>query len=111
LLLASPIALLVLLVLQQAGFGLALAVGFGAVAHGTRSLLRPAKLPPSYSRAIAHIAFDKFNEAEWEIIKQLESRENDYEGWMLLAELYATHFRDLPAAEQTDIPFSLNFLQ
>jgi hypothetical protein len=100
LLVGLPVAGLIVAIFEQAGLGLALAVAFGAVVHGTRNLV-PVKLPPSYSRAQARIAFDRFNDAEWEIIKELESQENDFNGWMLLAELYATHFNDLPSAERT----------
>jgi tetratricopeptide (TPR) repeat protein len=55
---------------------------------------------PIYSRAIAAIQFDKYEEAEKAVIEELESCENDFEGWMLLAELYANHFNDLPGARE-----------
>lgn len=55
---------------------------------------------PIYSRAIAAIQFDKYEEAEKAVIEELESCENDFEGWMLLAELYANHFNDLPGAKE-----------
>jgi hypothetical protein len=35
------------------------------------------------------------------VLEELERCPNDYEGWMLLAELYAEHFNDLSLAEQT----------
>jgi hypothetical protein len=44
--------------------------------------------------------FGKYSEAEWEIIRQLENAENDFNGWLLLAELYANQFKDLHEAEQ-----------
>lgn len=58
------------------------------------------KKKPMYSTAIARMKFGKYAEAEWEIIRQLESQENDYDGWLMLAELYATRFHDVAAAEQ-----------
>lgn len=61
----------------------------------------PPKPSPIYARAVAHLKFGKYSEAEWEIIQQLEHFEDDFEGWMMLAELYAVKFRDLRAAEQT----------
>jgi hypothetical protein len=64
-------------------------------------MLGPVKLPPMYARAIARMKFGKYAEAEWEIIRELEKREDDFQGWMMLAELYATRFHDLPEAEQT----------
>ncbi len=64
-------------------------------------MLRPRRLPPLYAQAIARMKFGKYTEAEWEIIRQLERSEDDFEGWMLLAELYANHFNDLGEAEKT----------
>ena len=69
--------------------------GYGAeVLHGT-------KAPPMYARAVARMKFGKYSEAEREIIRELERCEDDFEGWMMLADLYANHFNDLPEAEQT----------
>ena len=59
------------------------------------------KLPPMYARAIARMKFGKYSEAEWEIIRELERCEDDFEGWMMLAGLYANNFNDLPEAEHT----------
>ncbi len=50
---------------------------------------------------IFDIKFGKYSEAEWEIIHQLEKCEDDFQGWLMLAELYANQFKDLPEAEQT----------
>ena len=75
---------------------------FGRVAEYVAIRLNPAKpLPPNYSRAVAKMKFGKFSEAEWEVINELEKCEDDVDGWMMLAELYATHFHDLPTAEET----------
>jgi hypothetical protein len=65
------------------------------------TLVFPRKMPPIYSRAVAKMKHGKYAEAEWELIHQLEQAEDDYQGWMMMAELYAMHFRDLPEAEQT----------
>jgi hypothetical protein len=64
-------------------------------------ILRPPKTPPLYARAIGKMKFGKYAEAEWEILHQLEKCEDDLQGWMMMAELYATHFHDLHEAEQT----------
>ncbi len=45
--------------------------------------------------------FGKYSEAEWEIINQLEKCDDDFEGWMMMADLYANHFHNLSEAEQT----------
>jgi tetratricopeptide (TPR) repeat protein len=58
------------------------------------------KRAPIYSRAIAAIHFDKYEEAEKAVIKELESCEDDFDGWLMLAELYANQFSDLPAAQE-----------
>jgi tetratricopeptide (TPR) repeat protein len=64
--------------------------------------LPPKKKPsPMYSRAVAKLKLGRYTEAELEVLGQLENFEEDYEGWMMLAELYAQQFNDLPEAEQT----------
>ena len=65
------------------------------------SVLHAKKTPPMYARAVARMKFGKYSEAEWEIIHELEKCEDDFEGWMMLADLYANNFNDLPEAEQT----------
>ncbi len=54
---------------------------------------------PTYSKAIAKMKFGKYAEAEQHIIGQLENSQTDFDGWLMLAELYATHFNDLEEAE------------
>jgi hypothetical protein len=92
-------AIVVLGGLSTAGFAGTLFLAPMA-AYG-RNILQPRKMPPMYARAIARIKFGKYTEAEWEIIRELENWEDDFEGWMMLAELYANHFSDLGEAEQT----------
>lgn len=101
---ALPLAAVALFVLGGAGSGLAAGLCFGAAAMGTVRLNEgeaARNLKPTYSRALAKLNMDKFSEAELEIIRELEECENDFEGWMLLAEIYAVHFKDLPTAEKT----------
>ena len=81
--------------------GLAATALLAPIAGYAPVILRPNKLPPLYARAIARIKFGKYSEAEAEVIRQLEKREDDFEGWMMLAELYANQFNHLEAAEQT----------
>lgn len=81
--------------------------GFAALAwllpivHYTTPLLVKRKTTTFYSAAIARMKMGKFEEAEAEILKQLGDCENDFDGWMMLAELYAEHFHDLDTADQT----------
>lgn len=81
--------------------GLAATLMLGPIAGYSRDILQPRKLPPMYSRAVARIKFGKYTEAEWEIIKELENWEDDFEGRMMLADLYAHHFNDLAEAQKT----------
>lgn len=81
--------------------GLALTLMLAPVAGYGPTILRPKKMPPLYAKAIARMKFGKYSEAEQEVIAQLEKREDDFDGWMMLAELYAIHFNDLDEAEQT----------
>ena len=71
------------------------------MARCAQHLLQPPKLPPMYSRALARVKMGKYSEAEWEIIKELENWEDDFDGWMMLADLYANHFHNLAEAEHT----------
>jgi hypothetical protein len=64
-------------------------------------IVQTKKLPPMYGRAVAKMKFGKYSEAELEIIRELERCDDDFEGWMMLADLYANHFNDLAEAEQT----------
>lgn len=81
--------------------GLALTGMLAPIAGYGPAILRPRKMPPLYAKAIARMKFGKYSEAEHEVIQQLEKREDDFDGWMMLAELYAIHFNDLDEAEQT----------
>ena len=81
--------------------GFAVASVLGPIVGYMPRILRAKKAPPTYARAIARIKFGKYKEAEWEIIRELEKVEDDFEGWMMLAELYAKNFGDLREAEKT----------
>jgi hypothetical protein len=84
-----------------ATLGLSVAAMLTPIAGYAPSLLHLQKMPPMYARAIAKMKFGKYSEAEWEIIRELEKCEDDFEGWMMMADLYANHFRDMREAEQT----------
>jgi hypothetical protein len=99
--LALP-ALFILWAGGRSASGLALDVIAVPIAFYATPLLnkRPTA---SYSRAIARMKMGKYAEAEQEIIRQLETCENDYDGWMMMAELYANQFHDLDEASKTII--------
>jgi hypothetical protein len=77
----------------------ALLIGLPITGYGKSIVQRP-KPRPMYSRAIARMKFGKYSEAEMEIIRQLEGSENDFDGWLMLAGLYAGQFKDIGEAEQ-----------
>jgi len=94
-------ALIILWIGGWYAFGLAATFIFAPAAGYTPTLLHPKQVPPMYARAIARLKFGKYTEAEWEIIRQLEKCEDDFEGWMMMADLYANHFNNVAQAEQT----------
>lgn len=94
-------ALGVVVVGKLAGAGLAVVVLLAPIAGYAPLIFGKRKFPPMYARAVAKIKFGKYREAEMHVIEELEKSEDDFEGWMMLAELYANRFNDLPEAEQT----------
>jgi tetratricopeptide (TPR) repeat protein len=82
-------------------FGLAGIAVLGPMAGYGSRILQLKKTPPIYARAIARMKFGKYSEAELEIIQELEKCEDDFDGWLMLAGLYANQFNDLAEAEKT----------
>ena len=86
------------------GWALLGLAGIGVLApmagYGSKTL-QLKKAPPIYARAIARMKFGKYSEAELEIIQELEKCEDDFDGWLMLAGLYANQFNDLAEAEKT----------
>jgi tetratricopeptide (TPR) repeat protein len=56
---------------------------------------------PLYSLAEAKIKMGRYPEAIDEIHKELEKFPQDFQGHMLLAEIYAAHLKDFPGAQAT----------
>ena len=81
--------------------GFALSLWFWPVLHYAVSLEAEPKPLPRYTSAIIKMKFGKYAEAEQAIIKELEKCENDFDGWLMLAELYARQFDDMGEAERT----------
>ncbi|HEV8544499.1 MAG TPA: hypothetical protein VGR78_19085, partial [Verrucomicrobiae bacterium] len=82
------------------GLGAALILFCLPVVHFNMNL---AELPPPrpiYDRAVAQLKFGKYDAAELEVISQLEKCEDDFQGWMMLAELYAKNFKNMEDAAQ-----------
>lgn len=98
-----PVSAVILLIGGWAAAGFAVVVWLAPVVKGAIPSMEKTKRAPSYSQAIAKMKFGKYAEAELEVVEELERCENDFNGWMMLAELYAVHFRDFKQAEQTVI--------
>lgn len=81
--------------------GAALSVWLLPVCWFTTNLQVKQVTPPSYSKAIAQAKFGRFAQAEKAVLDELEQHQDDVEGWMMLAELYATRFHDLAEADRT----------
>ena len=99
--LLSPFVALMVYCYGLGGIGFALLIWFWPVTHYGLSV-QPKKDPlPTYTRAVAKMKFGKYSEAEAVIIEELEKSETDFDGWMMLADLYANQFHDVSEAERT----------
>ena len=99
--LTIPVAAFVFLLGGWYAGGFALCVWLLPIAHYALPLLVKRKVATFYSAAVARMKLGKSEQAEAEILKQLEQCEDDYEGWMMLAQLYAEHYHDLDTADKT----------
>jgi hypothetical protein len=95
-----PVAAFVFLAAGVPGWGIAMMVWLVPIVHLRSSMLATTASGPNYSPAVARLKFGKYKDAELEIINELEKCEDDFEGWMMLADLYANHFNDLPEADR-----------
>lgn len=86
---------------RLAGLGFGLILLLAPIAGYAPAILGRRKMTPMYARAIAKMKFGKYREAELAVINELEKHEDDFDGWMMLAGLYANQFNDLNEAEQT----------
>jgi len=77
------------------------------IGYATPLLQRP-KRRPMYSRAVARMKMGHYSDAEKEILQQLEKNENDFNGWLMLAELHATRFKELDEAEKIILDLCLH---
>ena len=68
------------------------------VVHFTIDLAEKPPPRPTYSKAVGQLKRGKYQDAEWEVISQLEKAEDDFDGWLLLAELYAKQYRNMEDA-------------
>ena len=96
-----PVAAFIILLGGWFAGGLAASTWLLPIVHFSTPLLVKHKATTFYSAAVARMKLGKPEQAEAEILKQLEQSEDDYEGWMMLAQVYAEHYHDLDTADQT----------
>ena len=82
-----PVAAFILYLFGWSGVGVALMVLLLPVLRDLLALGTPRRLAPVYERALEKLKRGEPSAAEMEIIRQLERREDDFKGWMLLAEI------------------------
>jgi hypothetical protein len=70
------------------------------IVHSSVSAVPKTAPVVSYGAAVAKIHRGKYEDAEIEVINQLEKHETDFQGWMMLAELYATKYQRFDDAAQ-----------
>jgi hypothetical protein len=81
-------------------FPSALLIVLMPLTHRLLNFVEEAPVRPMYGGAQGKINFGRYEDAEVEVIRQLEKKDNDFNGWMMLAELYATKFHRLDDAAQ-----------
>ena len=97
--LLAPVAALLTYCFGWRFAGVAGTFWFLPIIQRVLSLQPEPDLKPVYSAAIAKLHFDKHEEAEQAVLEELEKCEDDFDGWIFLAELYANHFQDVSGAE------------
>jgi uncharacterized protein len=96
-----PFSGLLLFLVGLKGLGAAGMIVLVPLVHLNLALSVPQPKFVSYAPALAKLKFGKYRDAERDIIKELEKCEDDYTGWLMLAELYARQFHDLNEADRT----------
>jgi tetratricopeptide (TPR) repeat protein len=99
-LLLAPLAILMFGSYGWAAIGAAATIWMMPMLKATSNIIiEPVRrIRPSYSKATAQLHRGKYDDAEKEVLAKLEECEDDFDGWMMLADLYAHQFNDLPAA-------------
>lgn len=89
-------------------YGAALVITLVPVVYMTLDLAEEPPPRPVYDHAIGQINFGKYEAAEWELISQLEKREDDFKGWIMLAELYARQHKSIEDAARVILDICQN---
>ena len=83
------------------GVGFAIGLWLIPIAHAFLKVMPRVHAAPSYATVLAKLKRGQIADAEWEVLAQLEKAPADFQGWLLLAEIYAEHYRDLALAKDT----------
>jgi hypothetical protein len=89
-------------------WGAAFVMAVLPVVYMTLDLAEEPPPRPYYDRAIGQMKFGKYQAAEWEVISQLEKREDDFNGWIMLAELYARQHKNIEDAARVILDICQN---
>jgi hypothetical protein len=100
-LLMSLVGLFILYIGGWRAAGVAATIWLLPIINSALPVVTSRRTGPVYSKAMAKMKVGKFEDAEWEVLHELEKCEDDFEGWLMLAELYATRFDDLAGAQRT----------
>jgi len=91
----------IVLVSGWVGLGFASTVWLLPLAHAILPHLSRTQDRPRYESVFESLNEGRVAAAEWEILRQLEKFPEDFQGWLLLAEVYAEHYRDVDSAQET----------
>lgn len=89
-------------------YGGAIVVTLLPIVYLTMELAEEPPPRPTYDRAMGQMNFGKYQAAEWELISQLEKREDDFKGWIMLAELYARQHKNIEDAARVILDICQN---
>jgi len=87
--------------MEWLGVGFAISLWLIPMAHAFLKVAPKVHIPPNYAAVIEGLRCGQIAEAEWEVLAQLEKSPDDFQGWLLLAEIYAECYRDMKLARET----------
>ncbi len=100
--LMSPLVAVALFVGRLEGLGLAfMPLLVPLLFFASREVEELPPPTPLYARAIGELKMGRYANAEKRVLEELEKCQDDFDGWMMLADLYANHFHDLLDASRT----------
>ena len=83
------------------GVGFAISLWLIPIVHAFIKVMPKVHSSPCYKSVLTKLKDGQIVGAEGEALAQLEKAPADFQGWLLLAEIYAEHYRDLAMARET----------